>query len=101
MLDPGALGQVRGRAGALDDLGQPGDVVGLEVRLEHRDDRHALTLGLLKIRVDKIDVGIDDGEAPLRLAAEQVGGAGGVVVEQLAEVHAARLRTDGPCSQSR
>ena len=38
-LDAGALGQVGRRAGARDQLGQPGDVVGLHVGLEHRDDR--------------------------------------------------------------
>ena len=83
----GALGQVRGRARALDELGQPGDVVGLQVRLEHRDDRHALALGELDVRVDEVDMRIDDRERLLGLAAQQVRRAGGVVVEQLAEVH--------------
>jgi len=68
-------------------------VVGLEMRLEHGHDRHALALGQLDVGVDEIDVRIDDGEALARLAAEQVGGAGGVVVEQLAEVHVGLRRT--------
>ena len=41
-LDTRAIGQVRGRAGAGDQIGQAGDVVGLHVRLEDRDDRRAL-----------------------------------------------------------
>ena len=32
-------------------------------------------------------MGIDDGELAGRLAAEQIGGAGRLVVEELAEVH--------------
>jgi hypothetical protein len=32
-------------------------------------------------------VGLDDRELAARLAAEQVGGAGGLVVQQLSEVH--------------
>jgi hypothetical protein len=32
-------------------------------------------------------VGVDDGELAGRLATEEVGGTGGVVVEQLAEIH--------------
>ena len=76
-LDAGALGQVRRRAGALDQLGQPGDVVGLHVRLEHGDDRDALRLGERDVLVDQVDVRVDDRELRLRLAAEQIGGAGG------------------------
>ena len=66
-LDAGALRQVRRGARALDELGQPGDVVGLQVRLEHRDDRHALALGELDVRVDEVDVRIDDREGRLDL----------------------------------
>ena len=61
-LDPGARGQVRRRAGALDELGQPRDVVGLHVRLEDGDDRHALRLGERDVLVDEVDVRIDDRE---------------------------------------
>ena len=67
--------------------GRPGDVVGLHVGLEDGDDRHALRLGERDVLVDEIDVRVDDGELPVRLAAEQIGGAGRVVVEQLAEEH--------------
>jgi hypothetical protein len=38
--------------------------------------------------VDQVDVGIDDGELPDRLAAEQIGGAGRLVLEELAEQRA-------------
>jgi hypothetical protein len=86
-LDTRAGWEVGGRAGALDQRRQAGHVVGLNVRLEHRDDRDALSLGQFHVLVDQVDVGVDDGELAPRLAAEQVGGAGGVVVEQLAEEH--------------
>jgi hypothetical protein len=39
------------------------------------------------MRVDQLDVRIDDREAPLRRAPEQIGRAAGAVVEQLSEVH--------------
>ena len=68
--------------------GQPGHVVGLHVRLEDRDDRRALGLGEREVLVDQVDVRIDDREPPVRLAAEQVRGAGRLVVQQLAEEHA-------------
>ena len=47
----------------------------------------ALGLGEGDVLVDEIDVRVDDGERRLALAAEQVGGARGLVVQQLAEVH--------------
>ena len=67
--------------------GQAGDVVGLHVRLEHCDDRDALRLGQCDVVVDQIDVRIDHREPGLGLAAEEVGGAGRLVVQQLAEEH--------------
>ena len=84
-LDPCARGQVRRRAGAGDELRQAGDVVGLHVRLEDGDDRDALGLGQRDVLIDQVDVRIDDGELASALAAEQIRGAGGLVVEQLAE----------------
>jgi hypothetical protein len=87
----GALGQVRGRARSLDQLGQPGDVVGLHVRLEHRDDRDPLALGYANVLVHQVGVRVHDGEALLRLAAEHVRGALGVIVQNLAEEHACAI----------
>jgi hypothetical protein len=43
-LDACALGEVGGRPGQRHELGQPRDVIGLQMRLEHGDDRDALTL---------------------------------------------------------
>ena len=69
------------------ELGQPGDVVGLHVRLEHGDDGDALRLGERHVLVDQVGVRVDDRESAVGLAAEHVGGARGLVVEQLPEEH--------------
>ena len=87
----GALGQVRGRARPLDQLRQPGDVVGLHVRLEHRDDRDPLALRDANVLVHQVGVRVHDGEPLLRLAAEHVRGTRGVVVQNLAEEHACEI----------
>jgi hypothetical protein len=55
-------------------------VIGLQVRLERRDDRHALTLGQSDVLVDEVDVRVGYGERALGLATEQVRGARGRVV---------------------
>ena len=75
--DARPLGQVRRGSGALDELRQAGHVVGLHVRLEHGHDRDALRLGQRDVAVDEVDVRIDDREARLALAPEQVGRARG------------------------
>ena len=90
-VHPGALGEVGGRAGPLDQLRQPGDVVGLHVRLEHRDDRDPLRLGDAHVLVHQVGVRVDDGEPGLRLAAEHVRRTRGVVVQNLAEEHACEI----------
>ena len=69
------------------ELGQAGHVVRLHVRLEDGDDRNSLSLSERDVVVDQIAVRIDDGELRLRLAAEQVGGACSVVVQELAKEH--------------
>jgi len=79
-LDPGAGREIGLGACARDELGQPGNVVGLHVRVEHGDDRRALRLGEGEVPVDQVDVRVDDGELPVRCAPEQVRGAGGLVV---------------------
>ena len=99
-VDARALRQVRGRAGAGDQIGQARDVVGLNVRLEDGGDRHVLGLGERDVLVDQVDVGIDHGELASALAAEQIRGAGGFVVEQLAEEQG-RLRGRGSGSLTR
>ena len=62
-------------------------MVGLHVRVEHRDDRHALGLGERDVLIDKIDVRVDDRELAVGLAPQEIGGACGLVVQQLSEVH--------------
>ena len=62
-------------------------MVGLHVRLEDRDDRDALGLGQRDVVVDQVDVRVDDRELAVALAAEEIGGAGGLVVEELSEEH--------------
>jgi hypothetical protein len=90
--DSGCVGEVGRRARARDELGQPRDVVGVHVGLEDRDDRHALGLRLRDVAVDEVDVRIGHGEGAVGLAAEQVGRARGLVVEELAEVHDAHAK---------
>ena len=86
-LDPGPGRQIWSGAGALDQRRHPREVVGLDVRLQHGGDPGALGLGELDVGVDQIDVGVYDRQLALALAAQQVGGAGRFVVEELAEEH--------------
>ena len=44
-VDPGALGEIGDGASPLDQPRQPGDVVRLHVRLQHRDNRYSLRFG--------------------------------------------------------
>ena len=87
-LDPRAGRQVGGRTSPLDQLRQSRDVIGLQVRLEDGDDLRPLRLSAGDVLVDEVDVRIDDGERALGLAAEQIRGAGCLVVEELSEIHA-------------
>jgi rhodanese-related sulfurtransferase len=68
-------------------------VVGLHVRLENGDDRSALGVGERNVLVDQVDMWIDHGEPAVALAPQQVRGACGFIVEQLAE------EQSGPPSQ--
>ena len=91
-LDARARGQVGGRAGALDERGSPETWSACTCVSKHGDDRDALRLGERDVVVDQVDVRIDDRELAAALAAEQVGGAGRLVVEQLSEEHVASVR---------
>ena len=84
----GALGEIGGRARAGGELRKTGDVVGLHVRVEHGNDRRALAVGQRDVLIDQIDVRVDDRKRAVGLATEQVGGARGLVVQQLTQVHA-------------
>jgi hypothetical protein len=66
-------------------------VVRLHVSVEDGHDRDSLRLGEGGVVVDEADVRVDDGELAVGLAPQYVGGAGGLVVQELSEVHA-RLR---------
>jgi hypothetical protein len=85
--DSGALGHVCGGAGALDQLGQSGDVIGLDVGLEHRGDPRALRLRAGDVPIDQVDVRVHHGELARGLATEQVRRASRLVVQELAEEH--------------
>ena len=87
-VDTGPFGQVRGCTRTGHELRQAGDVIGLHVRLEDGDDRSALRLGEPDVLVDEVGVGIHNSECAVGLAPEEVRGAGGLVVQQLSEVHA-------------
>jgi hypothetical protein len=60
-LHPAVGGHVSDCSGPLDQGGKPGHVVGLEVRLEDGDDRHALCLRERHVVVDQVDVRIHHG----------------------------------------
>ena len=55
--------QVGGRAGPLDQRGQPRDVVGLHVRLEHGDDRRPDRGRGGDVVLDEVGVRVDDARA--------------------------------------
>ena len=93
-LDARALGQISHSTSPGDQLGHARDVVGLHVRLEDGNHRRALGARKLDVSVDEIDVGVDDRELAAGLAPEQVGGAGGLVVQQLAEEHVGLRKFD-------
>ena len=62
-------------------------MVCLHMRLEHRDDRGAHPLRLGEVALNQGLVWIDHGQPGLRQAAEQVRGAGGLVVQERAQNH--------------
>src|SRR4030095_1032115 len=81
-IDVGARREVGGRAAALDERGQAGDVVGLDVRLEDGDDRGAERRRGGEVVVDELGMRVDDGKLGMGAAAEQGAPAGGWVVEE-------------------
>ena len=90
-LDARADGYVGGRAGALDQQGQAGDMVGLDVCLKYGHDRRPDLRCRLEVLLDEIGVRVDDREFGVRAAAEQVAGARARVVQELAKQHPALL----------
>ena len=82
-----SLGHVGRCPGPLDQLGQTRDVISLDVGLDHGGDLRSLGLGSGDVLIDQVDVSVYDGELPDRLAAEQIRGAGCLVLEELAEEH--------------
>jgi hypothetical protein len=79
--------KVRGRARRLDERREAGNVIRLDVRLEHGRDRRAHALGRLHVLLDELDVRIDDREPRVRQAAEQIARAGSVLVEEGPQDH--------------
>ena len=63
------------------------DVIGVGVRLDHVGDREPLLARDTEIVVDAIPSGIDDDGAPRLGAADQVGQAAGLLVQELLEDH--------------
>ena len=79
--------QIGASAGALHECRQARDVVGLDVRLEHRGDRRADRGRGFEVGVHEVGVRIDDRELRMREAAEQVAGARALVVQERAQDH--------------
>jgi len=84
-VDAGADRQVGRGAARLYERRQTGDMVGLDMSLEDADDRRPNPFRLLQVRVDELDVRVDDGKLALRQAAEQVARARRRLVEEGAE----------------
>src|ERR1044072_1603609 len=86
-IDVRAGRQVRGRAGRLDERGQAGDVVRLDMGLEDGDDPRTCLLGLRQVRVDELLVRVDHCDLPVRETAQQVRRARRLPVEERTEDH--------------
>ena len=86
-LDTGLGREIRRRTGSRDELGQAGQMIGLHVCLEDGDDRCADFIGCLEVAVDELGVRFDDGELPVRQAAEEVARARRLGHEELAKDH--------------
>ena len=97
-LDRGAGRQVGGRARRFDELRQPGNVVGLDVRLEHGHDRRPDALPFGQVALDQRLVRVDDRQPRLRQTAEQVRGASRLVVEERTQDHSSSVK---PACESR
>ena len=97
-LDRCSRRQVRRRPGRFDERRQPRDVVRLNVRLQHSNDRCSGALRLIEIGIDERFVRIDHGELPFAHAAEEIRRARRVRVQKRTQDHTSRLR---PHIQSR
>ena len=84
--------KVTGGPGGFDERGQTGDVISLNMRLEHGDDRRADALGLGEVALDERLVRVDYRELLVCQTAEEVRGAGRLVVEEGTQDHVPRLR---------
>jgi hypothetical protein len=69
-------------------------MIGLDVGLEDVADGTARELGELQVLVEVVQVRVAHGELTLALSAEEVGGAAGGGVKNLAKDHDAHLPTD-------
>ena len=91
-LDRGPRRQVCRRTRRFDQRRQPRDVVRLNVRLQHSNDRRSGPLRLIEIGIDERFVRIDHRELPLAQAAEEIRRARRVRVQKRTQDHARRLR---------
>jgi hypothetical protein len=86
-LDPSLGWKVGRRSRRLDQRRKPRNVVGLDMRLEDSRDRSTRALSRLDVPVHKLNVGIDDRELRAGEAAEEVAGAGRLLVQERAQDH--------------
>ena len=75
------------RAGDGGEVAITRDVIGMRVRLEDPHDAQALLASQAHVLVDAIAPGIDDDGLPGLAAADQVGQASRLFVEELVEDH--------------
>ncbi len=86
-LDPGSRREVGGRPRPLDEGRKTGDVIRLDMRLEHGDDRRADRVSSRQVVVHELGMRVDDRQLPVRRAAEQVARTRRRVVQEGAEQH--------------
>jgi hypothetical protein len=79
--------QMRRRARLRDKLGQPGDVVSLDVRLEDGHDRRSDPLCLGHVAIDERYVWIDDRQRAVARTSEEVGRATRRLVKERSQDH--------------
>ena len=90
-VDLGVLAHHGDAVRAVAQRAEPGDVVGVDVRVHGLDQLEVELVDQLQVAIDLLQHGIDDQRLPTAPAGQQIAVGAGHAVEQLAENHG-RLR---------